>query len=120
LGYRIIRFTGTEIYKDVNKCVKEVLELKEIPGNTVKKIIEIPREENKKDNSEKINRQTKSTKKEIKTINYIPANNDNYKRKNYTASKLNNKQITTIGVLTILALCSGCFTVSTVIKIIGK
>jgi len=30
VGYRVIRFTGTEIYKDVQKCVNEVLSLTNI------------------------------------------------------------------------------------------
>ncbi len=36
LGYQVIRFTGTEIYKDVQKCVREVLSLAKIEPAPVK------------------------------------------------------------------------------------
>lgn len=33
MGYQVIRFTGSEIFKDVKKCIKEVLELAKIEKN---------------------------------------------------------------------------------------
>ncbi|EDN70716.1 protein containing DUF559 [Beggiatoa sp. PS] len=39
-GYRVTRFTGTEIYQNVNKCVKETIDLLNIlPTNDPKKYL---------------------------------------------------------------------------------
>jgi very-short-patch-repair endonuclease len=42
LGYTIIRFTGSEIYKDVDKCVRDVLDLAQIKPNKIINIIPPP------------------------------------------------------------------------------
>jgi len=94
LGYKIIRFTGSEIYKDVNKCVNEVLELEEIKPNNNLNLI------NPLENWEiKVN----------KPKNKIPAQ-----------QKMNFRQKTIITSMTIMALCCICTTISIIISNFGR
>lgn len=90
LGYQIIRFTGTEIYKDVKKCVNEVLELGKI-------------ETEKPVTTKKIPNYSKSTKA-IRTIKIS--------RKN----RLNNAQIAIISIMSIIAICLSCNAIQIVLK----
>lgn len=93
LGYQVIRFTGSEIFKDVKKCVNEILKLAKI--------------EPQKDN-------TNTRTIELKHQNQI------YTNKKTSPSKMNNLQIGIIAVMTITALCSGCLTLSTIMNITGR
>jgi len=47
LGYQIIRFTGTEVFKDVHKCVYEVLSLSKLQQVTKASVLELPSQADK-------------------------------------------------------------------------
>lgn len=99
-GYRIIRFTGTEIFKDVNKCVKEVLTLANIePNKALEKwkkepeILQITKQE-KAEFFQKLEQRQKE-------ISIKPTNINQWKRKK---KGLNTIEQITIIILAIIAL----------------
>ena len=92
-GYQIIRFTGTEVFKDVKKCVNETIKLAKIEP------AKIPIFNN--------------TNPKIKE-NYIETTPKSRK------PKMNKIQIATIGAMSIIAFSCGCAALSTVMNTIGR
>ncbi|MCC6499425.1 MAG: DUF559 domain-containing protein [Anaerolineales bacterium] len=114
-GYRVIRFTGTEIYKDVQKCVNEVLTLGNIqpaPIATEASLIQLFEQADKR-NLEK------PQELEVKPASQF-ANKVNLPPKSVTSLPLNPKpvirkrkflgmenwQIATLGILAIVSTCT--------------
>jgi hypothetical protein len=111
VGYQVIRFTGTEVFKDVRKCVYEVLSLAKIePAKVqVKPIqpvvtpaISLPENNSRSGQSKKV------------VVQY--ANNQIYASRKKKIFGMESWQVMVLAIMVLIIICSCLFFMSMLLK----
>jgi len=117
VGYQVIRFTGTEVFKDVRKCVYEVLSLAKIePARVQAKPIQpvvVPAISQPENNSASSSQAAIGQNKKV-VAQY--ANNKKYTSRKKKIFGMEAWQVTVLGIMVLIIACSCLFFVSMLLK----
>jgi len=114
VGYQVIRFTGTEVFKDVRKCVYEVLSLAKIqPAKVQAKPIQpvVAPAISKPENNP-----VRSTQAAVRRSNLQFADNRIYVSRKKKIFGMESWQVRVLGIMVLIIICSCLFFMSILLK----